>query len=85
MRTHLPDLELFDGDTIMPDARWIKGASEIAIIEEVCAIGDSVTQRVLDETRAGCRELEVAADAMQTLLDPGRGDGPRHHSVRRLR
>lgn len=68
MRTHLPDLELFDGDTIMHEARWVKSEGEIAIIEEACAIGDSVTQRALDETRAGRRELEVAGDAMQTLF-----------------
>lgn len=68
MRTHFPDLELFDGDTIMQEARWFKTDAEIAIIEEACAIGDSVTQRALDETRAGRRELEVAGDAMQTLF-----------------
>jgi Xaa-Pro dipeptidase len=68
MRKHLPDLELFDGDTIMQQARWIKSKGEIALIEEACAIGDAVTQRALDETRAGRRELEVAGDAMQTLF-----------------
>lgn len=68
MRRHLPDLELFDGDTIMQEARWVKTPDEIALIEEACAIGDSVTQRALDETRAGRRELEVAGDAMQTLF-----------------
>jgi Xaa-Pro aminopeptidase len=65
---HLPDLELVDGDTIMQQARWVKTDLEVAVIEEACAIGDSVTQRALDETRAGRRELEVAADAMQTLF-----------------
>jgi Xaa-Pro aminopeptidase len=65
---HLPDLELMDGDTIMQEARWVKTDLEVAVIEEACAIGDSVTQRALDETRAGRRELEVAADAMQTLF-----------------
>ncbi|MGH8911165.1 MAG: M24 family metallopeptidase, partial [Acidimicrobiia bacterium] len=68
MRAHLPDLELVDGDTIMQEARWVKGEGEIAVIEEACAIGDSVTQRALDETKAGRRELEVAGDAMQTLF-----------------
>ncbi len=71
MATHLPDLELVDGDTVMQEARWIKTDLEIAVIEEACAIGDSVTQRALDETRAGRRELEVAADAMQTLFRLG--------------
>ncbi len=71
LSTHLPDLELVDGDTIMQQARWIKTDIEVAVIEEACAIGDSVTQRALDETRAGRRELEVAADAMQTLFRLG--------------
>ncbi len=68
MRRHLPDLELVDGDTVLHKARWVKSDLEIPIIEEACAIGDSVTQRALDETKAGRRELEVAGDAMQTLF-----------------
>jgi D-alanyl-D-alanine dipeptidase len=55
----------------MQQARWIKTDLEVAVIEEACAIGDSVTQRALDETRAGRRELDVAADAMQTLFQLG--------------
>jgi Xaa-Pro aminopeptidase len=68
LQTHLPGLELVDGDTVMQQARWIKTDLEVAVIEEACAVGDSVTQRALDETKAGRRELEVAADAMQTLF-----------------
>lgn len=71
MRAHLPDLELFDGDTVMQQARWIKTDLEVAVIEEACAIGDAVTQRALDGTKAGRRELEVAGDAMQTLFHLG--------------
>ncbi len=71
VQAHLPDVELVDGDTVMQEARWIKTDLEVAVIEEACAIGDSVTQRALDETRAGRRELEVAADAMQTLFRLG--------------
>lgn len=68
MRTHLPDLEPSDGDTLMQRVRLVKTPDEIAIIHEACAIGDSVTQRAIDETRAGRRENEVAGDAMQTLF-----------------
>jgi Xaa-Pro aminopeptidase len=68
---HLPDVELVDGDAIMQQARRIKTDLEVAVIEEACAIGDAVTQRALDETRAGRREQEVAADAMQTLFRLG--------------
>jgi Xaa-Pro aminopeptidase len=71
MRRHLPDLELVDGDTALQRARLIKSDLEIAVIEEACAIGDAVTQRALDEARAGRRELEVAGDAMQTLFHLG--------------
>ena len=71
MRRRLPDLELVDGDTVMQRARLIKNDVEIAIIAEACAIGDAVTQRALDGTRAGRRELEVAGDAMQTLFHLG--------------
>jgi Xaa-Pro dipeptidase len=67
IRQHLPDIELTDGDTVMQRARLIKLPEELPIIEEACAIGDSVTQRALDETRAGRRELEIAGDAVQTL------------------
>jgi Xaa-Pro aminopeptidase len=67
MREHLPDFEITDGDTVMQRARLIKLPEEIPLIEEACAIGDGVTQRALDETKAGRRECEIAGDAMQTL------------------
>jgi Xaa-Pro aminopeptidase len=68
MQVHLPDLQPTDGDELMLRTRLIKTPDEIAILEEACAIGDSVTQRALDETKAGRRENEVAGDAMQTLF-----------------
>jgi Xaa-Pro aminopeptidase len=71
MRTHLPDLMPTDGDHLMQQARLVKSEEEIAIIEEACAIGDAVTQRALESTRAGRRENEVAGDAMQTLYYMG--------------
>jgi Xaa-Pro aminopeptidase len=67
LRQQFPELEVTDGDSVMQQARWVKLPEEIAVIEEACAIGDSVTQRALEETRAGRREMEVAGDAMQTL------------------
>ncbi len=71
LRRHLPDLELVDGDVVMQKARLIKSDVEIQILHESCAIGDAVTQRALDSTRAGRRELEIAGDAMQTLFHLG--------------
>ncbi len=67
----LPDVELADGDTLMQRVRLVKSPDELAIIEEACAIGDAVTQRALDGTRAGRRENEIAGDAMQTLYHLG--------------
>jgi Xaa-Pro dipeptidase len=67
----LPGIRIVDGDHAMQQARMIKLAEELAIVEESCAIGDSVTQRALDEIRAGRRECEVAGDALQTLYHLG--------------
>jgi Xaa-Pro aminopeptidase len=64
----LPEMRISDGDHAMQQARLIKAPEELAIVEESCAIGDSVTQRAIDESRPGRRECEVAGDAMQTLL-----------------
>jgi Xaa-Pro aminopeptidase len=61
-------MRIADGDHAMQQARMIKLPEELAIVEESCAIGDSVTQRAIDESRPGRRESEVAGDAMQTLL-----------------
>ena len=67
----LPGMVIVDGDHALQQARMIKLPDELAIVEESCAIGDSVTQRALDETRAGRRECEIAGDAMQTLYHLG--------------
>lgn len=64
---HLPDLQVVDGDRAMQDARLLKMPEELPLIEEACAIGDSVTMRAIESTRVGVRECEVAGDAMQTL------------------
>ena len=71
MRTHLPDIQPTDGDHLMQLVRLVKTEDEIAIIEEACAIGDAVTQRAIESSRAGRRENEVAGDAMQTLYYMG--------------
>src|ERR687891_750723 len=71
MRTHLPDIQPTDGDHLMQLVRLVKTEDEIAIIEEACAIGDAVTQRAIDGSKAGRRENEVAGDAMQTLFHMG--------------
>lgn len=63
----LPELRLADGDAAMQRARMVKLDEEIALVQEACAIGDSVTMRAIESSRIGARESEVAGDAMQTL------------------
>ncbi len=63
----LPGVRMADGDHALQQARMIKLPEELAIVEESGAIGDSVTQRAIGESRAGRRECEVAGDALQTL------------------
>jgi Xaa-Pro aminopeptidase len=71
LAAELPDLRVVDGDHALLQARMIKLPEELMIIEESCALGDSVTQRALDEVRPGRRECEVAGDALQTLYHLG--------------
>jgi Xaa-Pro dipeptidase len=71
LAAELPDLRVVDGDRALLQARMIKLPEELMIIEESCALGDSVTQRALDEVRPGRRECEVAGDALQTLYHLG--------------
>jgi Xaa-Pro aminopeptidase len=65
--SELPGLRIADGDAAMQRSRMVKFDEEIALVEEACAIGDSVTMRALEATRVGVRECEVAGDALQTL------------------
>src|SRR5574341_2247644 len=67
IESELPNATILDGDAAMQAARLIKSPEEIALVEEACAIGDSVTQRAIEESRVGRRECEVAGDALQTL------------------
>lgn len=67
MTAQLPNVRIVDGDATMQRARMVKFDEEIALVQEACAIGDSVTMRAIESSRVGKRECEVAGDAMQTL------------------
>lgn len=56
-----------DGDAAMQAARRIKGAEELALIEEATALAEAVTAAALEQVRAGVRECEVAGEALRTL------------------
>jgi Xaa-Pro aminopeptidase len=67
----LPDLQLDDGDSLMQNARLIKMAEEIAIMEEASAIAEAVTESAMAAVGPGVRENEVVAAAMHTLYRLG--------------
>jgi Xaa-Pro aminopeptidase len=67
----MPDVHLVDGDAVMHAARLIKFPEEIALMEEVAAIAEAVTQSAIDAVRPGVRETDVVAEAMHTLFRLG--------------
>ena len=70
-RTRLPRARLADGDSLMQEARRVKLAEEIALMEEAGAIAEAVTESAIAAVRAGVRETDVVADAMHTLYRLG--------------
>jgi Xaa-Pro dipeptidase len=50
----LPGVRLADGDAPMQRARMVKLDEEIALVEEACAIGDSVTLRAIEAPVPTC-------------------------------
>ena len=71
LRDLTPSIELVDGDAVMQRARLIKFPEEIALMEEVAAIAEAVTQSAIDAVRPGVRETDVVAEAMHTLFRLG--------------
>ncbi|MDR7434866.1 MAG: Xaa-Pro peptidase family protein [Armatimonadota bacterium] len=71
LRDHFPDVQWEDGDTVMQQARMIKGPEELVLIEEATAMAEAVTQVAMDAVQVGRRECEVAAVAMETLFRLG--------------
>jgi len=66
-----PKLRVEDGDTPMQQARMIKLAEEIVLLEEATALADAVTATGAATVADGVRECEVAAEAMRTLFRLG--------------
>jgi Xaa-Pro aminopeptidase len=66
-----PKLAIEDGDTPMQQARMIKLAEEIALLEEATALADAVTATATAAVADGVRECEVAGEAMRTLFRLG--------------
>jgi Xaa-Pro dipeptidase len=71
LRANFSDVRWADGDAVMQAARLIKLPEELALIEEVIAIAEAVTQTAIDHVRPGIREIEIAAEAMRMLYRLG--------------
>lgn len=70
-RSRAPRVRLADGDSLMQQARRVKFAEEIALMEEAGAIAEAVTESAIQAVRAGVRESDVAAEAMHALYRLG--------------
>ncbi len=71
LAAQFPKLAIEDGDTPMQQARMIKLAEEIVLLEEATALADAVTASATATVAEGVRECEVAAEAMRTLFRLG--------------
>jgi Xaa-Pro dipeptidase len=71
LAAQFPKLAIEDGDTPMQQARMIKLAEEIALLEEATALADAVTATATAAIADGVRECEVAGEAMRTLFRLG--------------
>jgi Xaa-Pro dipeptidase len=67
-------LEVRDGQQTMLDARQIKNADEIALLNMSAAMVDGVYQVISDYLRPGVRECDVVALANKTLYQMGSDD-----------
>src|SRR5215210_1624190 len=64
-------IETADAQPVMMQARAIKTADEIALLEHAAAIVDAVYEEIYRMLRPGVREHEVVAMAMQRLFELG--------------
>jgi Xaa-Pro dipeptidase len=64
-------VEIRDGQQVMLDARQIKSADEIALLNMAAAMGDGVYQDIAEALKPGVRENEIVALASKRLYEMG--------------
>jgi Xaa-Pro aminopeptidase len=64
-------IHVTDGSRVMMDARKIKTAEEIALLDHACGIVDAVYEEIYRMLRPGVREHEVVARAQGLLFELG--------------
>jgi Xaa-Pro dipeptidase len=67
-------LEVHDGQQAMLDARQIKSADEIMLLNMSAAMVDGVYQVIADHLKPGVRECDIVALANKTLYEMGSDD-----------
>jgi Xaa-Pro aminopeptidase len=67
-------LTVVDGQQIMLDAREIKSADEIMLINTACAMVDATYQMISEVLKPGIRENQLVAQATHLLYDLGSED-----------
>ena len=68
---HRQGIETADAQPVMMEARAIKTADEIALLEHAAAMVDAVYEEIYRTLRPGIREHEVVARAVQILFELG--------------
>ena len=64
-------LEIGDSQPVMLEARRLKSADELALLDQAAGIVDAAYEEIHRILRPGIRESEVVAAAMQVLFDLG--------------
>lgn len=67
-------ITVLDGQQTMLDAREVKSADEIMLLNTACAMVDGVYQMISEELKPGVRENEIVAKATKMLYDLGSDD-----------
>jgi Xaa-Pro aminopeptidase len=64
-------LEIADSQPVMLEARKIKSADELALLDQAAGIVDATYEEIYRMLRPGVRESEIVAAAMKTLFELG--------------
>jgi Xaa-Pro aminopeptidase len=64
-------IAITDGSRVMLEARKIKTAEEIALLDHACAIVDAVYEEIFRMLRPGVYEHQIVAKAQQLLFEMG--------------
>lgn len=82
IKAALPDAEIVDGTPILSEARYVKSAVEIAVLQHSVDVGEAALDTMIEHAHAGVAAADVYAEMMATIIrqgaDPhmGWGAGP---------